>query len=669
MRIEPTTTGLRLTATNGTLDSSPAAPEAALVVDGERVLWRASHGESEGDELVFRGTPDVGCVRLTIRDTGTGSFEVRAYFKNDSPRRVRLESLTPLAVDGLRLGGDRRRWRIYRNGYQSWAGTHTLGSDERDRDFAWRFARIGTTDARHRAPTDPGHVRSDVLSAVCDPESHTALAAGFTTLADAFGFVEIDAGRTEPTLRCWADFDGIELAPGATSATLGIALAFAADDDAGWTALATVAHAIGDAVNARGRNRPHPAGWCSWYYYFAKVTEKDVRDNLAVLAGDGRDGPRFGCEYVMIDDGHQTAIGDWLTTDANKFPGGMPALATAIRDAGFDAGIWWAPFLAADNSEIARRHPEWLVRNQRGKAIIALLNPHWGITVPMRVLDTTHPDVLAHLTRVASTIGHDWGYAIQKLDFLYAASLPGVRHDANATRAQSLRRGLEAIRRGAGDESFLLGCGCPLGQAIGVVDAMRIGADVTPYWTDWVARTILLNIHGLATRHALMNTLTRAVLDGRWWLNDPDCLMLRDSETKLTDEEVQLMATVFAMTNGMLVLSDRLDRLPERRVQLLARARELSGGTPLVADMFEHPEPRVLISRHKDRIDVAAINLGDAPAERRIPVAPFVTEDGDGDRFEHWTGQAIPVRDGIADFGRVPPHAARVISFTRVEPE
>ena len=36
---------------------------------------------------------------------------------------------------------------------------------------------------------------------------------------------------------------------------------------------------------------------------------------------------------------------------------------------------------------------------------------------------------------VAATV-RDWGYQIQKLDFLYAASLPGVRHDPTVTRAQ-----------------------------------------------------------------------------------------------------------------------------------------------------------------------------------------------------------------------------------------
>ena len=50
-----------------------------------------------------------------------------------------------------------------------------------------------------------------------------------------------------------------------------------------------------------------------------------------------------------------------------------------------------------------------------------------------------------------------------------------------------MRAGYDAIRRGAGDDAFLLGCGAPLGPRVGVVDGMRIGADVAP-WLD-VPRT------------------------------------------------------------------------------------------------------------------------------------------------------------------------------------
>src|SRR5690606_2409674 len=157
-------------------------------------------------------------------------------------------------------------------------------------------------------------------------------------------------------------------------------------------------------------------------------------------------------------------------------------------DAGFDAGIWWAPFLVDPRSTVAREHPDWLVRNERGRPIVGILNPIWAPTRPMRVLDTTHPEVLEHLEHVARTIGHEWGYSIQRLDCLVAAALPGGRHDGSATRAQSLRRGLDAIRAGAGERGFLLGCGCPMGPAVGVVDAMRIGADVTPYWSNPIDR-------------------------------------------------------------------------------------------------------------------------------------------------------------------------------------
>ena len=51
------------------------------------------------------------------------------------------------------------------------------------------------------------------------------------------------------------------------------------------------------------------------------------------------------------------------------------------------------------------------------------------------------------------------------------------------TPAQRVRAGFDAIRRGAGDDVFILGCGAPLGACIGAVDGMRIGPDVAPWWT------------------------------------------------------------------------------------------------------------------------------------------------------------------------------------------
>jgi hypothetical protein len=45
-----------------------------------------------------------------------------------------------------------------------------------------------------------------------------------------------------------------------------------------------------------------------------------------------------------------------------------------------------------------------------------------------------------------------------------------------------------------------------------------------------------------AARNAVRNTLTRSPLHTKWFLNDPDCLLLRPT-TKLTPAELQVCAT------------------------------------------------------------------------------------------------------------------------------
>lgn len=655
MRIEGGTEGIVATSDDGRVEMGPALPAVQCTVDGRAVDTAASSLDATEGRWVasLAGTPLRAEIEL-------GDDRVRARLVHDgaSTSAVAVERFALLRTDELRVGDDPRRWRAYRNGYQSWAGTWTIGMDESDVEVPTRAGRMGVTDAKHAAPSDAGHVRSDSVGAVADPASGTTLALGFTTLADAFGFVELVAPHGEvESFDIWVDLDSTRLAPGASTPWFEIAIADGPD------ALATVVDAAGIAMGALGRDEHHPGGWCSWYFYFTKVTEADVMTNLDVLAADGRDGERFGCEYVMVDDGHQTAIGDWRSTN-DKFPSGMAAVAGRIRDAGFDAGIWWAPFIAGSDSQLVAEHPDWLVRNERGAPIVGLLNPGWGVRNPMRVLDTTNPEVLDHLRGVAADIAA-WGYRIQKIDFLFAASMPGVRHDPDATRAHALRRGLQAVRDGAGDDSFVLGCGCPLGPAVGLVDAMRIGADVTPSWTTLIARTAGRGRHALATKNALLNTLTRSVFDRRWFLNDPDCLMVRDRDTKLTLEEVRLMCTVFGMTDGMIVLSDRMDQLAPERVELVARTRDLAGGRCEVVDLFERAEPELIVSRHGDgRVDVGLLNLGDRPRRGLVDLDRL----GVGDRAtgvrEFWTGQTVAVTGPIADVGTIPAHGARVLRFS-----
>ncbi|MCB1002987.1 MAG: hypothetical protein KDB35_02265, partial [Acidimicrobiales bacterium] len=150
------------------------------------------------------------------------------------------------------------------------------------------------------------------------------------------------------------------------------------------------------------------------------------------------------------------------------------------------------------------------------------------------------------------------------------------------------------------------------------------------------------------------------------FLNDPDCLMVRDTDTRLTIDEVRLLATAFAMTDGMLVLSDDLAALSAERRALVARARALAGGRAEVVDLFERALPELVVSRHPDgRVDVGLLNLGDGPRPGTVDLARLGLADGraaGGDGLtEYWTGRPVELRGTLADVGVLPRHSARVI--------
>jgi alpha-galactosidase len=332
---------------------------------------------------------------------------------------------------------------------------------------------------------------------------------------------------------------------------------------------------LSGALAGRREAKRQPFGWCSWYQYFTDVTADDVRRNLALAA-------THGLELVQIDDGWQREIGDWGATSPS-FGAPIHNLAHEIRDVGLSAGIWSAPFLAIERGRIASERPEWLVRNERGLPRTALLHETWGGRV--FALDATRPDVLEHLTETYRTL-REWGFSYFKIDFLHAATVPGTRSaDGDLSRVDALRNGLQAIREGIGDDGYLLGCGSPLGSSVGIVDALRVSEDVAAHWgpgkhfEGWKESSV-------GTINAIEQSLRRAPLHRRWFSNDPDCALLRPTDTDLTTAQRLALASVVTGTGGFTVVSDDLTTYGSREWDLLeamGAARE-SVDTPVDLD-------------------------------------------------------------------------------------
>jgi alpha-galactosidase len=443
--------------------------------------------------------------------------------------------------------------RMFRHGYQSWSpsGWATFGMDVDPSRTAGAISLV--VDMHHADPAiaEPDELRSELVTVLDDGSADPPLVAGFLGGGEHDGTFRLR--RSGDGLELWVEafLGGIELEPGSARRLHSVGSWFVDDADGVQAVLDTWAAAVGSSNGARVA-APYQVGWCSWYHYFDAVTERDVSANLARTSA-------WPFDVFQIDDGFQPAIGDWLETN-DKFDSSLEALASGISAEGLVPGLWIAPFLAAPTSDVARENPGWIARHASSRPLVGMVNEHWGGAV--HVLDTTQPEVLAHLELVARTLV-EAGFRYLKLDFTYAPALAGQYADASRSPAQRVRAGFDAIRRGAGDDVFILGCGAPLGACIGVVDGMRIGPDVAPWWAPppghWsppgYAET------SPATAFALAATTARQFMHRRLWLNDPDCVMLRTRETSMSAEEVHRWAMAVGASGGMALVSDDLSLL------------------------------------------------------------------------------------------------------------
>jgi len=392
--------------------------------------------------------------------------------------------------------------------------------------------------------------------------------AGFLTSRVGHPFLTVEGGD----LVGWIDFFEAEFATPIPLEPLAVLHGGAAGD---------MLEAYARLVKRANRvtvNPWNPVGWCSWYHYFGNLGWPDVLENLDAAAAYRK---AFPFDVFQVDDGYETEIGDWLTAKPG-YPD-LGGLARAIKERRYRAGIWAAPFSAAETSRLFAEHPDWMVaENGRPKPCYK----GWGRTI--YALDTTHPDVKNWLDSTVRTLRRA-GFTYLKIDFLFAAAMAGARRKP-VTPVQAYREGLRVIRRAAGRD-FVLGCGAPLLPSVGLVDGMRIGEDTAPYW-----KTKPSGFQGPNAFFALKNALMRQFMHRSFWLNDPDCLLVRDREVELSRNERELYALAAGALDNMVIDSDRLSLLGPDEKALLGRSLALRGRTARVSGLMgEYGEDAYLI--------------------------------------------------------------------------
>lgn len=126
--------------------------------------------------------------------------------------------------------------------------------------------------------------------------------------------------------------------------------------------------------------------WEGAYFKFNEKTLTDMMDGVKELGGEMfvvDDGWFARGKYARDDD--KRGLGDWMVNEV-KLPRGLGPLANEATQRGLKFGIWVEPEMANTTSELAEKHPDWILREKTRP----LRQGRGGTQV---VLDMTNPAV------------------------------------------------------------------------------------------------------------------------------------------------------------------------------------------------------------------------------------------------------------------------------------
>jgi alpha-galactosidase len=151
--------------------------------------------------------------------------------------------------------------------------------------------------------------------------------------------------------------------------------------------------------------------WCAWGYE-RNFTINEVVGTLPKVT-------EMGYDWATLDDGWQTAEGDWFL-NPKRFPAGdndMKKFVDTIHQYNLKAMLWWAPLAVDPGTELIKNHPEYLLLNRdESKQDITWWDSYYLCPAYEPVIDF-HIDLV-------KKIMSEWGYEGLKIDGQHLNAAP-----------------------------------------------------------------------------------------------------------------------------------------------------------------------------------------------------------------------------------------------------
>lgn len=513
-------------------------------------------GTHTSDTLKTTTTIKLPAQKQTVTQNGLTITFNKISLKNGMQWQVYVENSIPIIIKELSIKfvhGFQSGEYVYLNGYQSWTDSLEFPLNYCMKDPShvlkpllkkYQLDRYGDYTFVPYS-RKKGDLHGFSYAYIRQTDTWAVL---FASLNEANGFTVIKANTKTGEIALMKELEGVQYnyssPPYANKPVMDILVQEGSLDD--------VFDSYFAMLNKPRLSAEPCTGWTSWYNYYQNISETIILDNLNSFKKHN-----IPINIFQIDDGYQTAVGDWLSLKP-EFSRGMQSLATAIRESGYTPGLWLAPLVCETKSRIFQEHQDWLMRNSQGATISC--GGNWS---GFYTLDFYKPEVRAYLKEVFDTVLNSWGFELVKLDFLYAACIEPVY---GKSRGELMEDAMLLLRELVGSKK-ILGCGVPLWHAFGKVEFCRIGPDIDLQWDNTFYRKIA-HRERPSTLTAIQNTIGRHHLDQRAFINDPDVFLLRSTNLKLNKHEKFTLILANVTLGNVLFTSDNLSEYTEDQWKL-----------------------------------------------------------------------------------------------------
>ncbi len=175
-----------------------------------------------------------------------------------------------------------------------------------------------------------------------------------------------------------------------------------------------IAHILPQAPNPR----PRPVIYNSW-----EATEFNVSEAAQIALAEKA--ASIGVDRFVMDDGwfgqrkdDHAGLGDWYV-NPQKFPNGLKPVIDKVHSLGMDFGLWVEPEMVNPDSDLYRKHPEWVL-NFPGRPRTEQRN--------QLVLNLARPDVKQYIEGFLNKLLSENDIAFLKWDYNRNWSEPGWDH-------------------------------------------------------------------------------------------------------------------------------------------------------------------------------------------------------------------------------------------------